>query len=159
MSVDASDVAWMRVALNEAQAALQDGNLPIGAVIVSSGREIARGRNRVDSGCTDLAHAELDAITQSQHWLFEHGRECDIYTTLEPCLMCFGAIVHFHFRRLIIGAPDARVGALAVLSHSPYYSQRAPEIIAGCLADECRELIEQYVRQTGIRGHLLNPSG
>ncbi|MCG8350340.1 MAG: nucleoside deaminase [Chloroflexales bacterium] len=126
------------------------------AVIVRCGVVVANGRNQIDRKQSDLAHAELEAISLVQDFLFDHAQECDIYTTLEPCMMCFGAIVHFHFRRLIVRAPDRLVGALSLMPHSPYYRRRAPAITANILADESRALVARYVEQTGLRSHLLD---
>lgn len=156
MSLHATDEQFMRLALHAAQQSLAEGHLPVGAVIVHRGAVIATGRNQIDRKQSDLAHAELEAISLVQSFLFAHAKECDIYTTLEPCMMCFGAIVHFHFRRLIVGAPDRLVGALSLVPHSPYYRRRAPAITANMLADESRALVARYVAQTGLRPHLLD---
>lgn len=146
----------MRVALQEAHRALDAGQLPVGAVIVHHASVISTGRNQVEQKQTDLAHAELEAIVPIQAFLFAHAQECDIYTTLEPCMMCFGAIVNFHFRRLIIAAPDRLVGALSLIPHAAYYTRRAPTITTNILANESRRVVAQYVARTKLRPHLLD---
>jgi tRNA(adenine34) deaminase len=156
MHTGATDEQFMRLALHQAQRSLDEGHLPVGAVIVHHGTVIATGHNQIDRKQTDLAHAELEAMLPVQDFLFAHAHDCDIYTTLEPCMMCFGAIVNFHFRRLIIGAPDRLVGALALIPHSPYYRRRAPAITTNVLADESRAVVARYVEQTGFRPHLLD---
>ena len=151
-----SDEQFMRLALQQAHMALEEDQLPIGAVIIHQNVAISAGRNQVELKQTDLAHAELEAMLPVQAFLSAHAQECDIYTTLEPCMMCFGAIVNFHFRRLVVAAPDRLVGALSLIPHAPYYMRRAPAITTGVLADESRAIIEQYVARTNLRSHLLS---
>jgi tRNA(adenine34) deaminase len=155
MPLDTVDEQFMRLALVEAERALAEGQLPVGAVIVHQGQVIASGRNQIDIRGSDLAHAEMEAIMSAQTFLSGNAKACAIYSPLEPCMMCFGTIVSFHFGRLIIGAPDRLVGARALIPGSPYYSRRAPSITADVLPDESRTLVAQYVAQTGFCRHLL----
>ena len=150
-----SDDVFMRLALEEAQLALEKGNIPIGAVVVHEGRVVARGHNLVDSHEKELGHAEMEALSAAEAFLFRHKRECEIFTTLEPCLMCYGAIVHFNFKRLVVASPDQAVGALGLVRHSPYYSRRGPEVVTGVLHEESRALLTKYVNRYGIRAHLI----
>ncbi len=156
-SFGASDQAFMRLALQEAELALSKGNLPIGAVIVHGDKVIAKAHNEVDSAKSDLKHAELQAITTSEAYLFENKRECAIYTTLEPCAMCFGAIVNFHFKRVIYAVSDDNVGAKPLITHSAYYKHRSPEMLGGCLEKESQTLLNRYFNETGLRPHLAKP--
>lgn len=119
------------------------------------GEVIARGHNEVESGQSDLKHAELQAIAEAETFLYGHKRECELYTTLEPCAMCFGVIVGFHFKRVVYGASDTLVNARPLLEHSAYYRRRAPVMVGGCLAEEAGALLKAYVDSTGLRGHLL----
>jgi len=151
-----TDEQFMRLALQEAGRALEEDQLPVGSVVVYQGGVISVGRNQVELKHSDLAHAELEAIWPVQDFLFAHAQECDIYSTLEPCMMCFGAIVNFHFRRLVIAAPDQLVGALSLIPHAPYYIRRSPAVTSGVLADESRALVAQYVERNKIRAHLLD---
>jgi tRNA(adenine34) deaminase len=150
-----ADVAWMRLALAEAELALEKGNLPIGAVIVRGQEVIARGHNEVESGLSDLKHAEMQAIAKAETFLYGHKRECELYTTLEPCAMCFGAIVGFHFKRVVYAASDTLVNARPLIEHSAYYRRRGPVMVGGCLAQEASALLNTYVERTGGRSHLL----
>lgn len=152
------DEYFMRLALTEARHALEEGNIPIGALITHADEPISVGRNRTISLKTDLAHAELDAIQPIQEFLFTHKNECDIYTTLEPCIMCFGAIIHFKFRRLIISSLDHAVGALRIIENSPYYLERKPITTIDVLSEESMDLLKSYIYSTGRSLHLLNNS-
>ncbi|MEM7735049.1 MAG: nucleoside deaminase [Deinococcota bacterium] len=154
VTFNAQDEAFMQLALQEAERALAKGNLPIGAVIVHNGEVVATGYNEVDSGKSDLKHAELQAILKVEAYLFDNKRECSIYTTLEPCAMCFGAIVNFHFKRVIFAVADDNVGARPLMIHSAYYQRRSPEMYGGCLEAESQALLNRYFQETGLRPHL-----
>ena len=149
-----SDAAWMKVALEQAALALAEGNLPIGAAIVHEGSLVAVGRNGIESDSNDTRHAELVAIQAIPGFLFEHKRRCTIYTTLEPCMMCLGAIVNVGIVRVVFGAFDRLVGATGLLSHGDYYRRKGLELVAGVAADESQALINEYVRRTGLRAHM-----
>ena len=97
------DRRFMEAALTEARAALEAGNLPIGAAIVHEERVIALGRNAIDVPGDDTHHAELVAIQSVAPFLTRHKRECMLYTTLEPCMMCLGAIVNVGIESLVNG--------------------------------------------------------
>lgn len=147
-------IQFMRMALAQAELSLAEGNLPIGAVIAHGGKVIATGRNSVDSGNNDTGHAELAAIQSIAPFLFAHKRECTIYTTLEPCMMCLGAIVNAGISTITIGAIDTFVGATGLLAHSDYYRSKQLKVMAGILQLECQTLLNEYVRTTGLRQHL-----
>ena len=98
---DQSVKIFMRLALLQAETALEKGQFPVGSVIIYRGKPIAFGHNLVDALCNDLAHAELQAISSCKEFLFENKGHCEIYSTLEPCFMCFGAIAHFRFSKLV----------------------------------------------------------
>ena len=149
-----SDAAWMQVALEQAALALAEGNLPIGAAIVHDGSLVAIGRNGIESDSDDTRHAELVPIQAIPGFLFEHKRRCTIYTTLEPCMMCLGAIVNVGIARVVFGAFDRRVGATGLLPHGNYYRRKGLEIVSGLAADDNRALINEYVRRTGLRAHM-----
>jgi tRNA(adenine34) deaminase len=147
---------FMHAAMEQARAAMAEGNMPIGAVVVHDGRIVGVGRNAIDNPPDDTHHAELRAIQAAASFLAEHKHECTIYTTLEPCMMCLGAIVNVGIDRVIIAAPDSHVGALELLPHGAYYRRKLEgmSIVTGVLEAESQTLLNEYVRKTGWRPHL-----
>lgn len=152
-----SDEELMREAIREAQAAAQSGEIPVGAVIALRGDVIGRGRNGRKLRGSPFAHAEMEAIadaaTQIGAWRFD---DCCMYVTLEPCVMCAGAMVETRFSRLVYGARDARRGACGSLYDIP----RDPRIghkmsvRAGVFENECAALLTDFFRskRTHLRG-------
>lgn len=160
LTENVSDREFMSLALEEAGIALEENHVPVGAVIVWNNQVIARTRNQVEAMESSLAHAEMLALQSAQQFLFHHRGECTIYTTLEPCMMCLGAIVYAGFARLVVAALAPGVGALDLLKLSDYYGSRSPGIVAGVLEKESRDLILEYYHRTGLRGDLLGlPKG
>jgi tRNA(adenine34) deaminase len=147
----------MEAALAEARLALEAGNIPIGAAIVHDGRIVSLGRNAIDVPGDDTHHAELSAIQAIAPFLVDHKRECTIYTTLEPCLMCLGAIINVGIESIVIARPDPDIGALSLLPHGAYYEFKRSRlgIVSGFMADESQALLTEYVGRTGLRKHLL----
>lgn len=147
---------FMEAALSEARAALQVGNLPIGAAIVHEGNIVSVGRNAIDFPPDDTAHAELSAIRAAATFLHQHKRQCVLYTTLEPCMMCLGAIINAGIESLVVGAPDRYVGAICLLPHGEYYryKQGRLEVTTQFMAAQSQALLDEYVRRTGARQHL-----
>ena len=146
---------YMRHALVEAQAAYDEDEVPIGAVIVhddpSTGmrRVIAAAHNQREQLRDPTAHAEMIAITQAAESL---GRwrldDCTLYVTLEPCPMCAGAIVLARMPRVVYGAADPKAGAVATLYqllNDPRLNHRA-EVVAGVLAEQCGEILSRFFR-------------
>jgi len=154
MGVTSIDERYMGYALREAERSLAESNLPVGAAIVHRGKLIATGRNRNDTRHTHLTHAEMEAMRACEAYLYAHKQECELYTTLEPCMMCLGAIINFRFRRLVIAAPDRSYGALGLLGSSAPYMARAPEIRVGVLAETSQALLAAYVARTGLSRHF-----
>ena len=143
------DEAYLREAIAEARAAEAAGEVPVGAVIVFAGKVLARGRNRVIADSDPTAHAEIVALRAAGKLLGNYRLEgCDLYTTLEPCAMCAGAILHARIRRLLYAAPDPKAGAcgsaLAVLNH-PKLNHRV-EVVPAMLEEECSGLLTQFFR-------------
>ena len=142
----------MQIALSEARKALENEDVPIGAVIVSNGKIISRAYNQVEKKNDALAHAEILAIDKAIKKIgYKHLLDCEIYTTLEPCPMCAGAIVLARLKRLIYAATDPKSGASSsVLNITNNLSlNHRVEVIAGVLADESSELLKwffQYIR-------------
>jgi tRNA(adenine34) deaminase len=139
----------MRRALDEAQAAQDEGEVPVGAVIVKDGALAAVGQNRNLRDHDPCAHAEIIALRAAGASLGNHRLEgCEMYVIIEPCAMCAGALVHARLKRLIYGAPDPKAGAvrsvISVVNH-PNLNHRM-EVTAGVLEAECAEMLRSFFR-------------
>ena len=144
------DAAYMREALAEAEKAAAAGEVPVGAVIVLGGRILARSHNRPIGLNDPTAHAELLAIRAAERIMGNYRLlETTLYTTLEPCLMCAGAMVHARIRRLVFGAPDPKGGA--VVSGGRVFTDCRPnhviEFVGGVLEDRCTEILSSFFKQ------------
>ncbi|MEX2316202.1 MAG: tRNA adenosine(34) deaminase TadA [Pirellulales bacterium] len=146
---------FMRRALAEAQAALAEDEVPIGAVIVHDGRVIASAHNQREQLRDPTAHAEMIAITQAAaargDWRLEG---CTMYVTLEPCAMCAGAMVLARLPRVVYGASDPKAGAVATLYRlldDPRLNHRA-EVVAGVLAGECADILSRFFEEKRRQG-------
>jgi len=141
---------YMLVALEEAAAALEEDEVPVGAVIVNGDRIIARAHNQRERLRDPTAHAEMIAITQAAaavgSWRLEN---CALYVTLEPCPMCAGAILQARLPVLVYGATDPKAGAvdsLFRLLDDPRLNHRV-ESVGGVLAERCGELLSRFFQQ------------
>ena len=144
----------MKQALTQARKAMALGEVPIGAVIVQDGKVIARGYNRRNTDHSTLSHAEITAIRRASKRLRDWRLEgCTLYCTLEPCPMCAGAVEQARIDRLVIGAPSDKSGCagtvLNVVANEKLMHQS--EITRDVLADECRDLLQQFFRDLRIR--------
>ena len=153
------DEAFMLEAIAEARLAQQSGEVPVGAIIVRDNQILTRGHNQVITTSDPSAHAEVVALRHAGRLLGNYRLEgCDLYTTLEPCAMCAGAILHARIRRLIYAAPDPKAGAcgsaLTVLNHPRLNHQ--VELTPGVLADECATLLTTFFRAR--RSPVLKPA-
>lgn len=138
------DELFMRKALDEAEAAREAGEIPIGAVITCRGRVIARAHNLTETLNDVTAHAEMQAITSAASALGgKYLDECTLYVTVEPCPMCAGAIGWAHVRRVVFGAADEKKG---FMKYAPDVLHPKAEVVAGVLAAECRELMQSFFR-------------
>ena len=142
-----TDLEAMHVALAEARLAAQDGEVPIGAVVVHNGAIIARGQNQVLRDNDPTAHAEIVVLRAAAATLGNYRLNgCTLYVTLEPCAMCAGGITHARLDRLVYAAADPKAGAcgsvLAVLNYPQLNHQLAFE--QGILADESAELLRGF---------------
>lgn len=140
----------MQEAIAEALRAQDHGDVPIGAVIVASGRIVGRGCNERELRGDPTAHAEVIAMRQAAAAIGDGWRLTDatLYVTLEPCTMCAGGIVLGRVPRVVFGAHDPKAGAcgsvLSVLDH-PALNHR-PEVVGGVLGEECGELLRAFFR-------------
>jgi tRNA(adenine34) deaminase len=144
-----TDERFMRVALQEAAMAAEEGDVPVGAVIIWQGQIIARGRNQRELLNDPTAHAEILAITAAAEFR-ESWRltDCTLYVTLEPCLMCTGAMVNGRIRRVVYGADDPKAGACKSLYQvlSDQRLNHQAECVGGVLADEAADLLQQFFK-------------
>ncbi len=144
-----ADTEFMRAALNEAKIAFEEGEVPVGAVIVRNGEVIAAGRNRREKGKNALYHAELEAIDNACKALGGWRLPgCTLYVTLEPCPMCAGAIVNARVERVVFGAYDKKAGSvrsLVRLFDLPY--NHRPAVTGACMEKECAELLSDFFQK------------
>jgi len=137
-----TDERFMRMALDEARAAAEADEIPIGAVIVSRGRVIGRGHNLTEALTDVTAHAEMQAITAAAHALGgKYLTECTLYVTVEPCLMCAGALGWSQISRIVYGASDPKRG-YSRYTLTPFHPRAKVE--GGLLADECADLMISF---------------
>lgn len=138
------DERYMQLALDEAHRALEQGEVPIGAVIVSQGRVIARGHNLTEALTDITAHAEMQAITAACDNLGgKYLTDCTLYVTVEPCLMCAGALAWSQISRIVYGAPDDKRG-YHTYCERPFHPRT--EITGGVLADQCAQLMKDFFK-------------
>jgi tRNA(adenine34) deaminase len=146
----ATDQELMLEAMAQARAAEAAGEVPVGAVILSpAGEVIARGSNRVLRDSDPTAHAEVVALRSAGAALGNYRLSgCTLYSTLEPCSMCAGAILHARIARLVYAAADPKAGAcgsvVAVINH-PALNHRV-ELVAGVLAEDCGKMLTDFFR-------------
>ncbi|MBS7824022.1 tRNA adenosine(34) deaminase TadA [Wohlfahrtiimonas chitiniclastica] len=148
--MEPQDEFFMREALVEAQKAAAIGEIPIGAVIVKDGQIIARGFNESITTNDPTAHAEIVAIRRAGQALNNYRLiDCELYVTLEPCMMCAGSFVHSRLKRIIFGAGDSRHGALGTqLNVNTFASfNHRVMITQAVLAEECRTLIRSFFKE------------
>ena len=140
---------YMKEAIREAELAALEDEVPIGCVIVKDGEIIAKAHNQRDKTNNPLGHAETLAIKKASEILNDWQLvDCDLYVTIEPCLMCAGAIIQSRINKVIYGAPDLKGGAfessINVLTANNI--NHRPEIVSGVLVDECSQIIKNYFK-------------
>ena len=139
------DVRYMRMALAEAREAFEKGEIPIGAVIVCKGRIIARGHNLTELLHDVTAHAEMQVITSAANLLGgKYLTGCTLYVTVEPCVMCAGAIGWAQLPRIVYGASDEKRG---YRRYAPAAFHPKAEVLGGVLEKECRQLMLDFFAQ------------
>lgn len=139
------DEFFMRKALNEAEEAFRHGEIPIGAVIVCKGKVIARAHNLTETLNDVTAHAEMQAITAAANLLGgKYLQGCTLYVTVEPCVMCAGAIGWSQLSRIVYGAPDDKRG---YREFAPCAFHPRSTTTSGILEEECRTLMQKFFKE------------
>ena len=143
-----NDKKFMEEALRLACQAADEGEVPVGAVVVLGDEIVGRGRNRREKDKNALAHAELEAINEACKTLGGWRLwQCDMYVTLEPCPMCTGAIINSRIKRLVYGASDYKAGScgsVVNLFDLPY--NHKPETVTGFMQEECSQILTDFFR-------------
>lgn len=140
-----NDERYMRMALDEAKTAAARDEVPVGAVVVAGGRVIARGHNLTETLTDVTAHAEMQAITSAAATLGgKYLTDCTLYVTVEPCLMCAGALGWSQVGRVVYGAADEKRGYHTYCS-SPFHPKTIVE--SGVLAEECSALMKEFFKR------------
>jgi tRNA(adenine34) deaminase len=144
-----TDSDYMRLALDEAHRASESGEVPIGAVIVVGDEVVARGFNRPLGNIDPTAHAEIVALREAAAAIGNYRLvDAVVYVTLEPCLMCVGALLHARVARVVYGAAEPKTGALGSTIDAlaiPTLNHRF-EVTAGILEEPCRDLVQRFFR-------------
>jgi tRNA(adenine34) deaminase len=136
------DNHYMKMALDEATRAYEQGEVPVGAVVVCKGRVIARAHNLTETLTDVTAHAEMQAITAAANYLGgKYLNECTLYVTVEPCIMCAGALGWAQTKRIVFGATDEKRG---FQRFAPQALHPKTEIVSGVMADECAALMKEF---------------
>lgn len=146
------DFDYMKEALALARQSAQEGEVPVGCVIVRGDTIVGRGRNRRESTKSALAHAELEAIAEANRTLGGWRLwDCTLYVTLEPCSMCAGAIINARIPRVVYGAGDSKFGACrSVCSLFDMAFNHHPQVEAGVMETEAAELMQDFFRQLRV---------
>lgn len=143
-----TDEFYMRMALTEAQEAFDEGEIPIGAVIVVNGKIIARAHNRTEALNDVTAHAEMQAITSAAEYLGgKYLPDCTLYVTVEPCPMCAGALGWSQIGKIVYGAPDTKRGFFSYYNPSKSPIHPKTVITGGVLEEECREMMQTFFKK------------
>lgn len=139
---------YMKAALKLAQKAADEGEVPVGAVVVCDGKIVGRGRNRRETKKNAVHHAEIEAIQKACKKLGGWRlHKCDLYVTLEPCPMCTGAIINARIKNLYYGAKDEKAGSCGTvinLFDLPY--NHKPEVISGIMEKECSDILKRFFK-------------
>lgn len=138
----AKDEKYMRMAITEALRALDKEEVPIGAIVVAGDRIIGRGHNLVETLCDATAHAEMQAITAAMSALGgKYLNDCTLYVTVEPCVMCGGALAWSQIGRVVYGTADPKRG---YSTYSERIMHPRTEVVGGVLAEECEQVMKEF---------------
>ena len=139
------DIRYMKMALDEAARAYDNEEVPVGAIIVCKGRVIARAHNLTETLTDVTAHAEMQAVTAAANCLGgKYLNDCTLYVTVEPCIMCAGALGWAQLGRLVYGAPDDKRG---YRRFAPQALHPKTEVTTGVMEAECADLMKRFFTQ------------
>lgn len=139
------DTYFMKKAFQEAQQAYEKGEVPVGAVVVAQNRIIARAHNLTETLTDVTAHAEMQAVTAAANLLgSKYLNECTLYVTLEPCVMCAGALGWSQLGKLVYGASDPKRG---FSKFAPQSLHPKTEVVSGVMADDCADLMTAFFQE------------
>lgn len=139
------DIIYMKQALAEANKAYRQGEIPIGAVVVCRGKIIARSHNLTELLHDVTAHAEMQAITAAaEHLGGKYLTDCTLYVTVEPCVMCAGALGWSQISRIVYGTPDEKRG---YARFAPKALHPKTQVTSGVMAEECAELMQRFFKE------------
>jgi tRNA(adenine34) deaminase len=143
--MSADDIRYMKMALDEAARAFDEDEVPVGAVVVCKGRVIARAHNLTETLTDVTAHAEMQAVTAAANHLGgKYLNDCTLYVTVEPCVMCAGALGWAQLGRLVYGATDEKRG---FRRFAPQALHPKTEVVEGVMAEESSVLMKQFFSQ------------
>lgn len=139
-----TDEYFMRIAFNEAVTAFERDEIPVGAVIVCNNKIIAKAHNLTETLTDVTAHAEMQAITSAENYLGgKYLQNCTLYVTLEPCVMCGGALYWSQISKVVYGASDEKRGFKAKIGEL----HPKTEIVSGIMEDECGQLMKEFFQR------------
>jgi tRNA(adenine34) deaminase len=145
----ALDEHWMRQALEAAREARKRGEVPVGTCIVNNGKLLSVSGNRTRTDCDPTAHAEIVALRDASKITGNYRlTDAKVFSTIEPCAMCAGALIQARVRRLVYGADDERAGAVKSrfrICETDFLNHRI-QVVSGVLEEECRELMQEFFR-------------
>jgi tRNA(adenine34) deaminase len=140
-----SDEYFMKEAYKEALYAMEENEIPVGAVVVCNNKIIARAHNQTEALNDVTAHAEMIAITSASNYLGnKYLSDCDLFITLEPCVMCAGALFWAQFRRVIYGASDVKRGFAGI---GEKILHPKTEVVKGLMAKESEQLLQEFFKK------------
>ena len=143
-----TDQYFMNEAYKQALLAYDNREIPVGAIVVSNKKIIARGHNQTEQLTDVTAHAEILALTSAFNYFgAKYIPDCTLYVTLEPCLMCAGAINWAQLGRLVYGAPDLQRGFLSFESPSKKILHPKTEVLSGIMEKECKEIVVNFFKE------------
>ncbi len=145
-----TDQDYMQNALDLAQQAEQHGEVPVGALVIYQGQIIGQGYNQPIAQHDASAHAEIIALRQAgQHLQNYRLCDCTLYVTLEPCMMCLGAMIHARIGRIVYGASDPKTGVLGSTTalHNQAFLNHYPKITANVLSEPCGQLLRNFFKK------------
>lgn len=142
MSTSNEDLRYMKIALDEAQQAYDEGEVPVGAVVVCKGRVIARAHNLTETLTDVTAHAEMQAVTAAANFLGgKYLSDCTLYVTVEPCVMCAGALGWAQLQRVVYGTADEKRG---FRKFAPQALHPKTKVTEGVMAEDCATLMKEF---------------